>query len=159
MKKLRTDRLNSLLKDVILEVIKKNVRNPKVNELTTVTNVDITRDLHYAKVYISTIGTDKEKRETIKALQSGAGFIAIHASKKITIRHFPSLTFYIDETIEKQMHIQNVIKKIQDERKQRPTSSSESSDSSDASDNSDVSDASDSSNSSNSSESSDTQAS
>ncbi len=53
----RTDRLNSLLKEVISEVIRREVRNPHVNELVTVTRVQISKDLHYAKVYISVIGT------------------------------------------------------------------------------------------------------
>lgn len=54
----RTDRLNSLLKEVISEVIRKDVRNPHVNELVTVTRVNISRDLRHAKVFISVIGTE-----------------------------------------------------------------------------------------------------
>ena len=82
MPKQRTDRLNSLLKEVISEVIRKDVRNPHVNELITVTRVEITKDLHHAKVYISVIGNETEKAETIKALQTAAGFIAVTLLKK-----------------------------------------------------------------------------
>ncbi|MES2345660.1 MAG: 30S ribosome-binding factor RbfA [Chlamydiota bacterium] len=77
MAKRRTDRLNSLLKEVISEVIMRDVRNPHVTTLITVTRVDISSDLHYAKVYISVIGSQVEKDETLKALQSAAGFIAV----------------------------------------------------------------------------------
>lgn len=119
MKK-RTDRLNSLLKEVISEVITRDVRNPHVATLITVTRVDISTDLHYAKVYISVIGTQAEKEETLAALQSGAGFIAVQASKKVVMRYFPELTFKIDNSVEQQMRIDTLIEQIHDEQKSRP---------------------------------------
>ena len=76
MVKNRIVRLNSLLKEVISEVIHRDVRNPLVNQFVTVTSVDITKDLQHAKVHISVIGSQEEKDQTIRALQSAAGFIA-----------------------------------------------------------------------------------
>lgn len=115
----RTERLNSLLKEVISEVIRSDVRNPQVSEFTTVTEVDISKDLHHAKVFISVIGTDKERKETIDALESAAGFIGIHASKKVTMRHFPTLTFRLDTSVDKQMKIDSLLKKIHAEEESR----------------------------------------
>lgn len=117
----RTDRLNSLLKEVISEVIRQDVRNPHVTELVTVTRVNITTDLHYAKVYISVIGSDKDKEETIKALNSAAGFIAVNSSKKVVMRYFPELTFYIDDSVDKHMRIEEILSEIEAERKSRKT--------------------------------------
>lgn len=119
MAKRRTDRLNSLLKEVISEVIRQDVRNPHVNELVTVTRVEITTDLHYAKVYISVIGDEQAKAETIVALQSAAGFIAVNASHKVVMRYFPSLTFKLDDGVDKHMRIATLLNEISDERKSR----------------------------------------
>lgn len=116
----RTDRLNSLLKEVISEVIFREVKNPHVNELLTVTHVDITKDLHHAKVYVSVIGSDQQKNDTIAALQSAAGFIAVNSSKKITIRYFPALTFKLDESVDKQMRIEMLLHQISAEKDARP---------------------------------------
>lgn len=116
----RTDRLNSLIKEVISEVIRKDVKNPHVNELLTVTHVDITKDLHHAKVYVSVIGTEQQKKETIAALQSAAGFIAVNSSKKMTIRYFPALTFILDESVDKQMRIEMLLHQISAEKEARP---------------------------------------
>jgi len=115
----RTDRLNSLLKEVISEVIKRDVRNPHVGELITVTRVDITKDLHYAKVYISVIGTDEQKKETLNALQSAAGFIAVQSSHKVVMRYFPELTFKIDDSVDRHMRIADLLYKINEEREGR----------------------------------------
>jgi ribosome-binding factor A len=116
----RTDRLNSLLKEVISEVIHRDVRNPHVNELVTVTRVEITKDLHYAKVYISVIGDQTVKAETIAALHSAAGFIAVNSSKKVTMRYFPELTFKLDDSVDKHMRIAELLSEIGEERKSRP---------------------------------------
>ena len=123
----RTDRLNSLLKEVISEVIRRDVRNPHVNELVTVTRVQISKDLHYAKVYISVIGTDQEKAETIEALRSAAGFIAVQSSQKVVMRYFPELTFKLDDSVDKHMRIEELLSKISKERESRPHSPDESS--------------------------------
>lgn len=115
----RTDRLNSLLKEVISEVIRREVRNPHVNELLSVTRVDITKDLHYAKVYISVIGSEQEKQETLAALNSAAGFIAVNSAKKVVMRYFPALTFKLDDSVEKHFRIESLLNEITTERQAR----------------------------------------
>ncbi len=119
MKPNRTDRINSLLKEVLSEVIFQEVKNPHLSSLVTVTRVEITQDLRQAKVYISVIGTEEEKESSRKALQSAAGFIAVHASKKVVMRFFPELTFYIDRTVDHQMKIDTILRKIHEEEKKR----------------------------------------
>ena len=115
----RTDRLNSLLKEVISEVIHRDVKNPHVNELVTVTRVDITKDLHYAKVYVSVIGEQSVKEETLAALQSAAGFIAVNASHKVVMRYFPTLTFKLDDSVDKHMRVATLLNEISEEKKLR----------------------------------------
>lgn len=119
MSKQRIDRLNSLLKEVISDIIRREVRNPHVNELVTVTRVDVTRDLHYAKVYVSVIGSQEQKSETLAALQSAAGFIAVQASKLVVMRYFPALNFKLDDSVEKHMRIEELLSKIAAEKNSR----------------------------------------
>jgi ribosome-binding factor A len=119
MKFNRTDRLNSLLKEVISEVILKNIRNPKISKFTSITAVKITPDLHYAKVDVSIIGAEEEKRQTIKELNKAAGFIATKASKKVVMHHFPALSFQLDNTVEKHMQIEKIIQEIHKEQEER----------------------------------------
>jgi ribosome-binding factor A len=121
MVKNRVARLNSLLKEVISEVIHRDVRNPHVNQFVSVTSVDITSDLQHAKVHISVIGTAKEKEETILALQSAAGFIAILSSKKVVMRYFPALTFKLDTSVDEQIRIDSLLGRIKEEQNARKT--------------------------------------
>ncbi len=126
MVKNRVARLNSLLKEVISEVIHQDVKNPHVNRFVSVASVDISKDLQHAKVYISVIGTKEEKALTIRALTSAAGFIAVNASKKVTMRYFPALTFKLDESVDQQMHINSLLGQIHKEQESRHTPTSDS---------------------------------
>lgn len=108
----RIKRLNSLLREVISDVIRKEVRNPKVSPLTTVTEVDISSDLRHAKISISVIGDDEERATTLKALNQAAGYISTKASKEVVIRYFPSLSFILDTSVDKHLRIDSVLKEI-----------------------------------------------
>jgi ribosome-binding factor A len=119
MKKNRLARVNSLLKEVIFEVIQKEVRNPNVSTFVSVTNVETTADLHHAKVSISLIASDEEKSRVLSALNSAAGFIAVHAAKKVKLRYFPALTFKLDTSLEEQLRIQKILGDIEHERLSR----------------------------------------
>jgi ribosome-binding factor A len=115
----RVQRLNSLLKQVISDVIRKEVKNPHLPQLITITHVAITKDLRHAKVFVSVIGNEKEREEAMQALQSAAGFIGVHASKEVRMRYFPHLLFVFDDTVDKQIRIEEVIQQIEQERKAR----------------------------------------
>ncbi len=111
MKKKRTDRINSLLREVISEVINFDINNPEIPKLS-VTYVDVAPDLKTAKVYISLIGTDEKKNHIIELLQKESNYIFHIASKKVVLKYFPKLTFILDDSLEKQLRIEKIINDI-----------------------------------------------
>ncbi len=119
MKKNRLERINSLLKEVISEVIQREVKNPHINTFISVTLVETSADLHHAIVSVSLIASDAEKAKILNALQTAAGFIAVNASKKVELRYFPKLVFKLDKSIEEHMRIQEILGKIEQERSAR----------------------------------------
>ena len=119
MVKKRIERLNSLLKEVISEVVMRDVRNPHVTQFVTITRVDISNDLHHAKVFISVIGSDLDKEQTLAALESAAGFIAVQASKKVVMRYFPALTFKLDTSVDQHLRIDLLLGQIHEEQNAR----------------------------------------
>ena len=119
----RVKRLNSLLREVISEVVRNNVKDPRVSSLITVTEVEITKDLHQAKVFVSIIGNGKERLETLEALNSASGFIGVTASKKVVMRYFPTLTFKLDTSVDEHIKIDSLIDSINREKQSRPHAS------------------------------------
>lgn len=120
MTKNRVSRLNSLLKEVISEVIHREIHhNPLINEFITVTSVEITADLSYAKVLVSILGDDAKKLKVLTELNELASQIGYIACRKVVMRHFPALQFELDTGLEKQLRIQELLSKISDERERR----------------------------------------
>lgn len=113
----RCARINSLLREVIADVIRFEVRNPHVTPMVSVTKVEVSADLKYAKVYVSMIGTDLEKKKMLQGLKSGAGFIGKQAAEKVVLRYFPSLIFKLDESLAHQEKIEKLIQDIHEHEK------------------------------------------
>lgn len=112
MKASRVPRVNSLLQEVLTETLRKDVKNPHIHPLTTITHVEVTNDLHHAKVYVSVMGSEQEQKETLDALNGAAGFIAVHSSKKVSLRFFPELIFRLDRSAEHAAHIEALLNKV-----------------------------------------------
>lgn len=97
----RTDRINSELKKEIYEIITRKLKNPLVTEMVSVTDVVCSRDLGYAKVYISVYSKSEEKKEkTLNAIVGDAKKIRYELAHSMKIRTVPELEFVVDSSLE-----------------------------------------------------------
>ena len=107
----RTDRIASEIMREVERIIREEVSDPRTDCMFSVTHVDVTRDLRYAKVFISVY--EEEKREPMmKALRSAAGFIRHHLGTRVQLRYTPELLFELDTTIEYGVHIASLINEV-----------------------------------------------
>jgi ribosome-binding factor A len=120
MQNKRTDRINSLLREILAQIIQREVKNPNLSPLTSISQVDISRDLSFARVYVNAIGTPEEKQKTLNAIIQARSFISHTASQKVRLRIFPTLRFYLDTSADKQMHIDAVLEKLESNKKTPP---------------------------------------
>lgn len=98
-----------------LSAILRELKDPRVHTMTSVVAVDVTKDLKYAKAHISVMGAEQEKKDTIAALKSAAGFIRREISSRLDLRVTPEFTFVLDTSIDYGMHINDLLHKIHDE--------------------------------------------
>nr|WP_156778831.1 30S ribosome-binding factor RbfA [Clostridium formicaceticum] len=112
----RVSRLNEEMKKYISDIIRNELRDPRISPLTSIIAVDVTRDLRYGTVYISVLGNETEKQETIKALEKSAGYVRREVGKKIKTRYTPEIIFKLDESIEKGIDMYHKISKISQEQ-------------------------------------------
>lgn len=105
---IKNERINSNIQKEISYIIANEVKNPNI-KFVTITAVDVTSDLSYAKVYFTTLDNEKE---TLKALKSAKGFIRKSLADRIELRHIPELEFIYDESIEYGNRIEEKIKEI-----------------------------------------------
>lgn len=96
----RLIRLGEQIRDEISQMILKHqIKDPRVSTFLSINRVDVSGDLGYAKVFVSSFMSDKETEKGVKGLQNAAGFIQTSIAKKLTIRQFPKLTFIVDSSI------------------------------------------------------------
>ena len=114
MAKYRSDRINEEMRKEISSIISNDVRDPRITAMISVTKVDVTKDLMYAKVYVSLFGNEESKLETFTALKSSLGFIRREVGHRIKLRHTPELILELDTTIEQGMHINDILHKIKE---------------------------------------------
>lgn len=107
----RIDRISEETKRVIDKIIREDIDDPRVSGTYSITRVDVTRDLSYAKVYVSVLEEDKRK-DLLKALKGAAGFIRRELGKKMLIRYSPELIFVEDNNIEYGVHIDSLLKSV-----------------------------------------------
>jgi len=108
----RMDRVNALLRQEISRVLAVELRDPRLASVVSVTLVDASPDLRHANVLISVLGDKSEKRRTLKALKSAAGFIHRNLRQKLTIKAVPSLDFHLDESIEHGTEVLRIIDQV-----------------------------------------------
>ncbi len=95
----RIERLNSLIRRDVSELLRYEVKDPRVSGVVSVTRVDTSSDIQHAKVFVSVYGNLREKEATILALQSAAGFIRRQLRGRLETRHVPVLRFILDDTL------------------------------------------------------------
>ena len=116
----RIERLNSFLRQEISDIVQRYVKDPRLGTFVSVTTVEISKDMRYAKVFISRYGTDLEKADTIKALESASGYIRHELGERMKTRRIPELNFRLDNTMEKAAKVMKIIKDISTEEKTGP---------------------------------------
>ncbi|MNC73146.1 Ribosome-binding factor A [compost metagenome] len=82
---------------------------------TTITGVEVTNDFSQAKVYLSVLGSDQERQDTLKALERGKGFIRSELSKRVRLRIVPELIFLIDSSVAYGSRIEELIHRINED--------------------------------------------
>ena len=104
-------RINSEVQREMSQIIREDIKDPRVHPLTSVMAVEVTPDLKFAKIFISVFGNEEEKEKTMEGLKKSVAFARMQLAKRMNLRNTPELTFILDESIEYGV---NMSKKIND---------------------------------------------
>lgn len=106
----RSQRIQELLLEEISKLLQSGLKDPRIG-FTTLTRVDVSDNLKHAKVFVSVMGSEQEKIDTLEALKSAKGFIRNSLGKNLYLRYLPELEFKKDENAE---HVEKITKIIND---------------------------------------------
>lgn len=111
----RLNRMEEELKKAVSLIIMNEIKDPRISPVTSVTDVELTKDLRYAKMYISVMGDDKQKKDTIDGLNSAKGYIRREMGQKVKMRYTPEPIFQLDESLDEGMKISNILRDLNEE--------------------------------------------
>lgn len=107
----RMAKVGEEIKKELSKIITFDIKDPRITGIVSVTKVEVTPDLKYAKVYISSLNC-KNKKELIKGLKSASGHLRSQLGSKLNLRYTPELVFELDDSMEYGEHIQNILKEV-----------------------------------------------
>ncbi len=105
----RQNRIAGEMRKEIADIISNSIKDPRIPDLVSVTAVRVTKDLRYAKVYISVFGSEDEKNDAMTALKNASGFVRREIGQRIKLRYTPEILFLPDDSIEQGIYINNLI--------------------------------------------------
>jgi ribosome-binding factor A len=108
----RTLRVNHLIRQEISQLLQRQIKDPRLGCMVSITEVVTSPDLKYAKVFVSCICSQEERREILNGLASALGFFRNELAKNLRLRHIPELSFHWDSSIEQGAHILELIDQV-----------------------------------------------
>ena len=113
MTKIRPERVAHLMIREVADILRNKLRDPRLSQWVTVTDVEVTHDLSMAKVFVSVLPTGEERDRTLKALAGAAGFVRHELAPRLGLRDVPELRFVLDDSIERGARVDELLKRIE----------------------------------------------
>ena len=102
-------RINEEVKKELSNIIRNELKDPRIHMMTSVVSVEVAPDLKTCKAYISVLGTEQEGADTIQGLKSASGYIKNRLARSINLRNTPEIFFKLDQSIEHGIHIAHIL--------------------------------------------------
>lgn len=125
---IKNTRINGEVQRELSNLINREIKDPRINRMTSVVAVEVAPDLKHAKVYISVLGDEESRKATIAGLRSAAPFMRSQLAKSINLRNTPELEFILDQSIEYGVNMSKLIDSLNSETSDKTKDSDNSGD-------------------------------
>ncbi|MBQ8923451.1 MAG: 30S ribosome-binding factor RbfA [Lachnospiraceae bacterium] len=110
----KNQRINGEVQRELSRIISREIKDPRIAPMTSVTSVNVTPDLKFCKAFISVLGDEEAADNTIKGLESANGYIRRELAKSVNLRNTPEITFVLDNSIEYGINMSKKIDEVMD---------------------------------------------
>jgi ribosome-binding factor A len=117
----RPRQLAEFIKEEMSDILRKEMRDPRV-ELVSITEVEVTADLKVARIYVSRLGSEEERAETLAALRHATSYLRRLLAPRLTIRSVPEIEFRLDSSMVHAERVMQILNKLPELKDQPPTS-------------------------------------
>ena len=116
---IKNTRVNAEVQRELSNILRGGIKDPRVAPMTSVVAVEVAPDLKTCKAYISVMGSDEEKKDTIAGLRSAEGYERRQLAKRLNLRNTPEIQFVLDQSIEYGVHMSRLIDEVNKETPER----------------------------------------
>ena len=116
---IKNTRINEEVHHALSNIIRGEIKDPRIHPMTSVVSVEVAPDLKTCKAYISVMGSDEEKKDTIAGLRSAEGYVRRQLAKRLNLRNTPEIQFKLDESIEYGVNMSRLIQEVNEGHSQR----------------------------------------
>jgi ribosome-binding factor A len=113
----RVERISSMIQQELAAIIMRELNDPRLPIITSITKVEVSSDLSIADVYVSMMGTEGQQTAGLNALRHSAGLMRTVLTKSMNLRQAPFLKFHIDENLQKELALLELLRKVEEEQK------------------------------------------
>jgi ribosome-binding factor A len=114
----RTERVASTIQQELATIIMRELNDPRLTGLPSITRVKVSPDLSIADIYMSIMGSEGQQTAAINALRHSAGLLRLKLTKQLTLRVAPFLKFHVDENLKREMNVLQLLHKVRQENEE-----------------------------------------
>ena len=111
--RIRPERVAERMKREIAGILARELEDPRISSMVSVTDVEVTQDLSFARVFVSVLAAGEERRKALEALQHAAGFVRHQLASRLGLREVPELRFVHDESIERGARVEDILRRLE----------------------------------------------
>src|SRR5690242_21860630 len=111
----RTERVASTIQQELAQIIMRELNDPRLTGMPSITRVKVSPDLSVADVYVTVMGTPGQQNAALNALKHSAGMMRTKLTKSLSLRVAPFIKFHLDENLKKELEMMDLLRKVEDE--------------------------------------------
>ena len=112
--RIRPEKVAHLMRREVAEILQQKLRDPRVSAMVSVTDVEVTQDLSFARVFVSVMGSEAERAASLQALAHAAGYVRRELGPRLGLRDVPEVRFVPDDSLARGARVEELLKRIHD---------------------------------------------
>jgi ribosome-binding factor A len=113
----RIARLNDAFREEISDLLRRQVKDPRLAVFITITRVEISADISHARVYVSVMGSEEDREGALRGLEAAASFLRRQIGRRLSLRRVPELSFRRDDSMERGAHVLELLDEVTEQEK------------------------------------------
>jgi ribosome-binding factor A len=111
--RIRPEKVAHLMRREVADILERKVRDPRISTTVTVTDVEVTKDLSFARIYVTVMGDPAVREQVMKGLAAAIGFVRHEVGERLTLREVPEMRFIYDTSLDRGQRVDDLLRKIE----------------------------------------------